>query len=383
MKYSLLVVDDEKIIREGVGKYVEKHCDRVSVDGLFADGAEVIEYLESHDADIIISDIKMAGMTGLELAKYVSSTKPHIKMIILSGYKKFEYAKEAMSYNVEEYLLKPVSNAEIKNAVNTAVDKLDNEKMLAGKLEQYDEIIGDMRSRFFVNLTVGSFGKDVDIRSEFDKLGFDFEYENINAYVCSLEFDSEFYDNWTYGKDGADTAIMNFLNQCEYISYFSKIDDGLYVILSNRKNFSDIQNQISEYIGETLETEIEFHCHYNTCGIEKLREYSIMNVKNFDDIDDGVKLQIFKLMNSYLNLGMIENARELFLHLSGELPEDKIRELLEFLYTNTCLDENTQGVLPDNLTMEDTFEYLCEHVQKAGENEDSLIQKIKEAKADV
>lgn len=377
MKYSLLVVDDEKIIKEGVGKYIEKHCDRVSVDGKFADGSDVIEYLESHDANIIISDIKMAGVTGLELAKYVSMAKPDIKMIILSGYKKFEYAREAMEYRVEEYLIKPVSNSEIIRAVNAAVDKLDSERELAGKLEQYDEIIGDMRSRFFLNLTVGSLGKDVDTEAEFDKLGFDFDFAGTKAFVCSISFNDDFFESWSYGRDGADTAVMNLLNQSGYVLYSTKIDQDLYVLLSGTGNISYIKNDVSALAFEALNTEIKFECLYSTTGIINLQSYSLMNVKKFGEINDSVKLQIFKLMNSYLNLGMIENAAELFSQLSNELSDDKIRELVEFLYSNVYTYDKSAAMPSADVPPTKAFEYLCEHVRKSGECEDVLIQKIK------
>lgn len=378
MKYSLLVVDDEKIIREGVGKYIEKHCPGVSVDGLFADGAEVIEYLESNHAHIIISDIKMAGITGLELAKYVSMTKPDIKMIILSGYKKFEYAKEAMEYKVEEYLLKPVSNAEIVAAVNAAVKKIDSERELSDKLEQYDEIIADMRSKFFIDLTFGGFGAERNIASEFDKLGFGFSYSEANAFVCSISFDKKFYDTWTYGRDGASTAIMNFLNQSEHVLYTTGLDDDLYLVISRNGDIEVIKNQVVGWTEEALEAGMNFECLYCAEGINNLQNYSFMNVKNFEKIDDSVKIQIFKLMNSYLNLGMIENARELFFQLSSELTEEKTAELVDFLYRNTYVYDNSPTTLEIDSSPEKAFEYLCEHVQKSGENEDALIQKIKE-----
>lgn len=378
MKYSLLVVDDEKIIREGIARYVEKHCESVRVDGVFADGGQVIEYLESGSADIIISDIKMAGVTGLELAKYVCMTRPEIKMIILSGYKKFEYAKEAMEYKVEEYLLKPVSNSEIIRAVENAVKKLDSERELADKLEQFDEILADMRSKFFLDLTLGSLGKNTDIKSEFDKLGFNFSLDSASAYVCSVKFDESFLDTWTYGKNGADTAIMNFLNNSESILYATGIDDGLYILLTKGHNICDVRNDIVSAAADMLGTELHFECLYRASDIASLKDYSSTHVKKFGDIDDSVKVQIFKLMNSYLNLGMLDNARELFAQLSDELSDDRMRELVDFLYENTFVYNKENRVSSGEMSAGDEFDYLCDNVRRSGEHEDDLIQKIKE-----
>lgn len=378
MNYSLLVVDEKKAIREDIGKYIVKKCGRVNVDGEFSDASKVIEYLETNDANIIVTDINLTGMSGLELAKYLSVTKPEIKIIILTESKDFENIKKSMEYNVEAYLTKPVSNDEISAVIEKAVKKLDFEFELSKKLEHYNEIVGDMRTKFFLDLTVGTLGSDINIEAEFNRLGFSFDYKNTNAYVCSISFSDEFYDTWTYGRDGAETAIMNFLNQSEHILYSTKIDDDLYVLISENDDVTHIKEQIVNWAADALKTTIEFKSRYTAIGIKNLQSYSLMNVNSFGEIDDSVKIQIFKLMNSYLNLGMIENARELFRQLKGELAEDKIKELVEFLYSNTYVYDKSAKSPDPSVSPQKAFEYLCDHVQKSGESEDMLIQKIKE-----
>ena len=83
-------------------------------------------------------------------------------------------------------------------------------------------------------------------------------------------------------------------------------------------------------------------------------------------------------MNSYLNLGMIDNARELFSQLRGDMSEDKIRELIVFLYENISLDNTPEDFTVDNMSVTSAFDHLCDNVKRSGENEDELIRKIKE-----
>ena len=75
---------------------------------------------------------------------------------------------------------------------------------------------------------------------------------------------------------------------------------------------------------------------------------------------------------------MIENARELFRQLSSELTEDNIRELVDFLYSNIYIYDNSFKSPGDSIPAQKAFEHLCEHVRKSSEREDMLIQKIKE-----
>ena len=170
MKYSLLIVDENKNLREDVGKYIENVCNRVNVSGSFSQAVEVIDYLENNNANIIIIDTELSGMSGLELAKYLSVTKPDINVIIFSNDKKFEYAIEAMKYNVTDYIVKSNSYDGLLSAVEISVKKLDSEHEGSSRLNHYSEIIGDMRSKIFLDLTVGALGNDSNIEAEFNRL---------------------------------------------------------------------------------------------------------------------------------------------------------------------------------------------------------------------
>jgi len=112
--YKVIVVDDEMVIRNGVSGMINSEIDDFSCVESFRDGLEVIEYLQDNDADVIVSDIKMINVSGVELAKYIYENKSHIKVILLSGYSDFEYAKAAVRYKVTDYILKPTDFDELK-----------------------------------------------------------------------------------------------------------------------------------------------------------------------------------------------------------------------------------------------------------------------------
>ena len=87
--YRLIVVDDEQTIRRGMCNYIDWNAMGFQVAADFEDGKETIEYLESHPVDVIMTDIEMAEVSGLELAKFVWQKKLPVIVVILSGYKEF------------------------------------------------------------------------------------------------------------------------------------------------------------------------------------------------------------------------------------------------------------------------------------------------------
>jgi two-component system response regulator YesN len=107
--YQVIVVDDEIVIRNGITNFINTEINDFEVLYSFSDGAEAIEFLKNNDIDLIISDIKMTYVSGIELAKFIAENKSYIQVILLSGYREFEYARSAIQYGVKNYILKPTN----------------------------------------------------------------------------------------------------------------------------------------------------------------------------------------------------------------------------------------------------------------------------------
>lgn len=120
--YQLLIADDEKIIRESVKDLIPwKELD-VEICACCKNGLEALDAILDTAPDIVMTDIRMPGISGLELIEKIQKFDPHIQFIILTGYPEFEYARQALRYGVKEYLLKPISEEAIINAVKHAKD---------------------------------------------------------------------------------------------------------------------------------------------------------------------------------------------------------------------------------------------------------------------
>ena len=113
----MMIVDDEKIIRETISSIIDwSHYD-IEITGLCRNGIEAYDMILDESPNLVLTDIRMPGMDGIELIKKVSQTDLNTMFILLSGYGEFEYAKTAMKYGVKNYLLKPFNELQIIEAV--------------------------------------------------------------------------------------------------------------------------------------------------------------------------------------------------------------------------------------------------------------------------
>lgn len=107
--YRVLLVDDEEDVREGLVVEVDWEALDLRIVGLAENGREALEMAERVEPDIVVTDISMPFMDGLELARRLRERNPLVKVVILTGYDEFDYARQAVSLSVDEYLLKPFS----------------------------------------------------------------------------------------------------------------------------------------------------------------------------------------------------------------------------------------------------------------------------------
>ena len=128
MQYHLVIADDENVIRKGLSGYIPWNEIDCIMDGTAGNGVEAAELIKKYNPDIVITDIKMPRMDGLELAKYIQENYPKTKVIILTGYAEFEYARSAINYGVVEYLLKPISKDILMESVRRIITGNTREK---------------------------------------------------------------------------------------------------------------------------------------------------------------------------------------------------------------------------------------------------------------
>lgn len=120
--FKILIVDDEFIEREGIIFLIKKFSFDFDIKEC-SDGEEALEYLKKNSVDVLLTDVRMPFMDGIELSQNAKLIYPDLKIIIFSGFGEFEYAKRAISLGVNDYILKPISQAEFKKTIESVIEK--------------------------------------------------------------------------------------------------------------------------------------------------------------------------------------------------------------------------------------------------------------------
>ena len=124
---KLLIADDEKTIRETIRSFINWEALDIEVVGTAKDGIEAYNMILDLYPDIVLTDIRMPGLSGLELIERMHKINKDMQFIILSGYNEFEYAKLAVKLGVKDYILKPVDPSEFSSTITGVITELDEE----------------------------------------------------------------------------------------------------------------------------------------------------------------------------------------------------------------------------------------------------------------
>ena len=151
-KKKVIIVDDEQIIRRGIRTFIPWEKIGCKLIGEASNGIEALSLMEKTTADIVITDIRMPMMDGLELTEELYSKYPHCKVIILTGYSDFEYARKALRFHVTDYLLKPVGEEGLVDVLRKTVLQLNKEDRANRKVT---ESLNELRQSILRELIAG------------------------------------------------------------------------------------------------------------------------------------------------------------------------------------------------------------------------------------
>lgn len=186
--YKVIIVDDENIIRRGIVSLIpwsELDCE---VAAKFSNGLDVVSYLRDNHADIVVSDVKMPGMDGIQLAEYVCNNYPKLKLIILSAYSDFEYAKQAIRFRVFDFIVKNGFAKEIPVVVKKAIDAISRENEESSKLAVMQraayEGINDIKEKVILEYLLGYLEDVNEIKRKFKAL--DITLDNYLVITCEI-----------------------------------------------------------------------------------------------------------------------------------------------------------------------------------------------------
>lgn len=200
--YKILIVDDDVIIRKGLAQNISWEENGFILLGAVRDGEEALDSIARECPDIIISDVKMPFLDGLALTKIVKARYPDIKVILLSGYDEFEFAKEALKLKAFDYILKPVEKEQLLDIVKMAAWELENEKRVKSQIKESMPLLSQ---RFLLRLLNGKCNS-YEISSQIDFLNIPLILGN--SLVISIKADD--YLNPSYHMKVMEKELLKY-----------------------------------------------------------------------------------------------------------------------------------------------------------------------------
>lgn len=153
--YKLLIVDDEELICNGIKSMIERlNLSSISQVRISFDAQNALSCLSEFRPNIIVTDIRMPGLSGVQLIEEILRFDPSIKCIVISGYGRFQYAKESFKLGAVDYLLKPASIHELRSAILKTISVLDNNNKNQISAKQVDSLVQKDRTSVTVKESV-------------------------------------------------------------------------------------------------------------------------------------------------------------------------------------------------------------------------------------
>lgn len=205
--YQVLIVDDEPFVRQGIRVILDWESHGFQIAAEAKNGLEAIELLRTQKFDLVLMDIKMPGMSGLEVAaKIRSGISKRIKIVLLSGFSEFAYAQQALKYNITNYLLKPLDPDELAKVLDETCKELDRQSMVEQARRETASVVG---AHYLMETLTGR--KNEKVAKNLEKL---FNGQNNFAYLY-VEIDE---NDDTFTQLNQEEQLESFWELYDYLA---------------------------------------------------------------------------------------------------------------------------------------------------------------------
>jgi Response regulator containing CheY-like receiver domain and AraC-type DNA-binding domain len=228
----MLIVDDEENTRNLIKKCIDWEEIGIHIAGEASSGQEALDIIETINVDIIITDIRMQFMDGLEFSKKATERYPHIKIIVCTAYEEFEYAKQGIKIGINDFLLKPIKRSELRESVESLKNKIETERVSRAEYiklkERLSENFAYLKEKFLNDLIQRScFSDDI-----IDKLLY-FSVESLSKYIQIAVIGTSHIDN--EDSKSEEEAVLLDLACAEIVKKYFQDYKDVYVIIDNSR----------------------------------------------------------------------------------------------------------------------------------------------------
>ena len=274
--YKVIIADDKPLIRAGL--FYRNNWEEMgyNVISLLEDGSDVLELLQNERADVLLADICMYSVSGLEVAKVIQEKYPWMKVVLISGYQDFQFAKEAIQYKVYDYLLKPIDYEKLRDVFAKIKKELDAEKwekLLKDYFheKEYEQLLNILRHIPETGEEEeNSWGKYVPLGNVLSK-----KFANANSYVAremfqALETEIKQLDQNIWNEFNERLLQSNYEDGCislllEWLK--NELEDKGFLLKADQQDEEILEacRYITEHLSENLSLEkVAGHIHLST-----------------------------------------------------------------------------------------------------------------------
>lgn len=415
---TLIIVDDEEIEREGMLYYIPWKKYDIEVIGMAWNGLEAYELIKEKKPDIVLTDISMPIMNGLELIEKVTNDNINVEFIVLSGYGEYEFTSKAMEYGVRHYILKPCDESKfaivLEKVKEGILDKKAKHETVGNYQNMVKRLLPHAKSQIFRNMLLGK----EQIENEFDLFISEIGTDLPNVYLIGFRMENGFnyieqfvLDNIIVELLGKEYILLvtNIKNDMLFLvdsskkemidlviketrTVFSKFktnpSDNIYVSISEQGNWNDIDNlyiQVEKmlYLSEVDKNEdIKWYDNVSADEQEALILFDYMKIKKlveYEDIIYEVCLLFMKMkVRGYSDMYIIEFCEWILKHfyeyedtIQKNISMEELNEMFaNYIYmnqgSNAIAEERVNNILfhiyinigNQNLSIQ----YLCKEI---------------------
>lgn len=279
---KVLIVDDDFLVRLFLKGAIDWNNNGYEIIGEAIDGHEALEKIETLKPDIVILDISMPGMNGVELMKEINMREYSCKVIVLSCHDDFQYVKETLKLGAVEYILKNLLKADnLLNVLDGVKNRIEKERLQKG---QYNEILllankgrAVLKQQFILQLMRGMLKDENKIKNKIMELNLRLQ---LNAYfVITLDIDDYKFVLEMFGKKDKELLNFSILNICQEIlndyniGEVVNIFDRRFVMIlsfSGTKSYLDINNEVNSIVAKVLNCISKYLNFTTSIGVSEL-----------------------------------------------------------------------------------------------------------------
>lgn len=351
---KVFLVEDEIIIREAIHKMIPWAEYGFELIGEAKDGEMALPLIKKSKPDVLITDIKMPFMDGLTLSRLVKKDLPNTKIIIISGYDDFDYARQAITLGIEQYLLKPISKdefLEVLEGIRSKYEKENEQKLYYQKFENEIKAYEKNAQRDFFELLVS---EDVDLQKIYeqaDRLQIDIMAQCYNLVLFDIGAKSDYQNvGDRYSNDAAD--VQNkidefFINNRSYQLFRNQQFNYAVLIKGDENEIEKLTTECIEFLKTTFEQNGTLE--WFVCASKSVERLSLMSecykeaMKSF-----AYRYLGYRYVFSYENIEKTEKDEDMNLQ---NIDMNAVKQEIIYNFLFNALDEEVDSFVKNYLQM--------------------------------